>query len=52
MIQLTDAQVQKFIAIYKRRFGESLSQDDARAMATNLVELVMLATRLTTAQSK
>lgn len=36
---LSDDALDKFIAIYERNFNESISRDDANAMACRLIEM-------------
>lgn len=39
---LTDAQIEKFQALYKKRFGKEISKEDALVQGAKLVRLVSL----------
>jgi len=41
-MQLSDESVQRFIGIYKEKYGVDLPVDEARTMATNLVMVYRL----------
>ena len=42
---ISDASVDEFIAIYAEEYGEQLSREEARPIATNLVSLFRLISR-------
>jgi flagellin-specific chaperone FliS len=44
-VEFKDESIDKFIAIYKAEFGETLSHEDAKAMARRLVNLYRLFAR-------
>lgn len=42
---ISDASLDEFIAIYAEEFGEHLSREEARPIATNLINLLRLISR-------
>ena len=41
-VMLTDEQIEKFRALYKKRFGKEISKEDALTQGAKLVRLVSL----------
>ncbi len=41
-MQLTDKQIQEYIDLHKKKFGETISREEAIVQATKLLDLVKL----------